>query len=674
MMALLLVVSLGVFAYSARRRWLLMTIGSTPGPDDIADPDRRMGLMMRLAFGQQRLRRYQPAGFAHMAIFFGFLVLLLRSLILFARGFTTDPDFGYWLFDHGSALGNVYGLIKDIYIVLVVVGALIFLYLRLVNKTKRMTQSSEAVGILVIIVVMMIADVLYDGAVTVQRAGGADITFSIWEPLGTLAALGVMQHVGESANTFLMHCGFWAHVVLVLLFLNMLPFTKHFHVITAIPNVYLADLKPAGKLRTIDDLEGRVEREETLGVRRIDQLGWKAILDLYSCTECGRCTDQCPANRTGKKLSPKQLTINLRNFLYQHEPLLIRQADNGDDKAAHRVDLVPAVIDEESLWACTTCGACETECPVLIGYVDTIVDLRRHLVMERGEYPAPLQEAYTGLEVTGSPYSVDASQRLEWAEGLDVPVRSEIENGDDLEVLLWVGCAPAADERSRNTARAVAQLLNAAGVKWAVLGPEEQCTGDVARRSGNEYLFQILAQANIEVLNGYGTKRILTICPHCFNTLKHEYPDFGGSYEVLHHTEYLARLVTEGRLKITQPVEDQSVVYHDSCYLGRYNDIYDSPRDLLRKVPGLTVLEANASRDRGMCCGAGGGQMFKEEEQGSERVNIARTEQLLATGAGTIATACPFCTRMLSDGLNEKERAEDVSQRDIAEILLEAVG
>lgn len=630
---------------------------------------------MRVAFGQQRLRRYQPAGFAHMAIFFGFLVLLLRSLILFARGFTGNQQFGYWLFDQGTVLGNVYGLIKDVYIVLVLVGSFIFLYLRLIAKTKRMTQSVEGVAILLIIIVMMIADVLYDSTVTRFLAAPGPVSFSIWEPLGSLMAIGMLQHTGETVTSILMHTGFWTHVGLVLLFLNMLPFTKHFHVITAIPNVYLSDLKPPGKLRTIDDLEGRVEREETLGVRRIDQLGWKAILDLYSCTECGRCTDQCPANRTGKQLSPKQLTINLRDFLIHHAPVLIRQASGGgvgDNDEPHHADLVPTVIGEESLWACTTCGACETECPVLIGYVDTIVNLRRHLVMERGEFPGPLQEAYTGLEVTGSPYSVDASQRLAWAEGLDVPVRSAVPDGDQLEVLLWVGCAPAADERSRHTVRAVAQLLNTAGVKWAVLGPEEHCTGDVARRSGNEYLFQMLAQANIDVLNKYGTKRILTICPHCFNTLKHEYPDFGGVYDVMHHTEYLAKLVENGRLKLTKSVSPQSVVYHDSCYLGRYNGIYDSPRELLKRVPGVTVVQAKASRDRGMCCGAGGGQMFKEEEPGTERVNIARTEQLLQTGANTIATACPFCTRMLSNGLNMKNRA-DVLQRDIAEILLETV-
>jgi Fe-S oxidoreductase/nitrate reductase gamma subunit len=660
-MAVLLLAALGWFAWSMMRRWRLMAIGA--GCLSFDHVGTRLRLTLRYALGQRRMSRYPLAGLAHKAIFFGFLVLLVRGLILFARGFTEDPGFGFWILDHGTVLGNVYGLIKDVYVVLVILGTLVFLYYRLVARLPRMTLSFEGVVILLIILAMMVADAVYDGGsrVVIARAMDADLPpFSIWEPLGSALAP-VLGGLPGAAATTLWHVAFWSHVSLILIFLNILPYTKHFHVITAIPNVFGQDLTPTGRLRPIEDLEGRVEREETLGVRRIDQLERKGILDLYTCTECGRCTDHCPASRTGKVLSPKQLTIDLRDHLYENAGQLIGKPESG-------VDLVGGVIEPEVLWACTTCGACEQECPVLISYVDKIVDLRRHLVQERGEFPAPLQEAFGSMEVTGSPYGVSSDERLVWAEGLEVPLRSEV---DAPEVLFWVGCAAATDERAKAVARAMARLLDLAGVKWAVLGPEEGCTGDVARRAGNEYLFQAMAQQNVEILNGYDTKRIVTACPHCYNTLAHEYPDFGGTYEVVHHTDELAKLVAEGRLKPARSVEAR-VVYHDSCYLGRYNDIYESPRDLLNSIPGVTVVEASDSRDRGMCCGAGGGQMFKEEEEGTQRVSAARTRQLLDTGADTIGTACPFCKRMITDALNADDKT-DIEQLDLAEILLRSV-
>lgn len=686
-MFLILVGGLLFFAYSASRRWRLLRVGgSAPSRRTDRVAERTRGVF-RLAFGQERLRRYPLAGFAHQAIFFGFLVLLLRSLILFARGFVDDPDFGWWLFDSGTRLGNFYSLVKDVYVALVIVGTLIFLYYRLILKPERMSHGFEGILILLIILVMMIADVVYDGAnqivIANQNAGGSTVglTFLIWEPLGSMIA-SMLKSAPDSVVAFVRHTGFWTHVALVLAFLNLLPYSKHFHVITAIPNVYLRDLEPGGKLESVDDIEGKIEHEETLGIRRINQFSIHDILDFYTCTECGRCTDYCPAARTGKMLSPKQIITNLRDVLYANENALLKtesstteDSDDGKDadftSPAYLEDLVPSVVSDRMLWACTTCGACEQECPVMIDHVQRIVDLRRHLVMERGECPATLQEAFQSMEVTGSPYGVDGSERLQWVSGLDVPVRSEVEGS--IDILFWVGCAPATDERAKKVARAMAQLLNLAGVEWAVLGHEERCTGDVARRAGNEFLFQMMAPQNIEILNGYETKRILTICPHCYNTLKHEYPEFGGNYEVVHHTDYLAELIATGKLKPEAPV-DAAVVYHDSCYLGRYNGIYDSPRDLLKSIPGVTVVEPqDDTRDRGMCCGAGGGQMFKEDEPGTERINFARTDQLCATHADTIATACPFCMRMMTDALNTKEKTDEVRQLDLAEILLQSV-
>jgi Fe-S oxidoreductase/nitrate reductase gamma subunit len=650
--------AVGVFAVSASRRWRLMMIGAGGKPPFAIDSvGARTRGTLQLAFGQKKLTRYPLAGLAHKAIFFGFLVLLIRSLILFARGFLDDPGFGYWLLDDGTLLGNIYGLIKDIYIVLVLIGVGVFLYLRLIIKPKRMTLGLEGIIILLIIGVMMVADVLYDGAGMILHPPEGPM----WaEPLGSLLA-SAMQGLPESTVSTIWQSGFWTHVVLVLLFLNLLPYSKHFHIITAVPNVFFRNLKPKGRLEPIQDLEGRVEREETLGLRKISEFTPKQILELYSCTECGRCTDQCPAALTGKMLSPKQLTMDLRNHLYDSAGTLM---SGGEE-----VDLVPAVIDPEVIWACTTCGACVEECPVMIPPADSIIDMRRHLVQELGEFPESLQQACQGMEMAGSPYGVGPEERMAWAEGLDVPIRAEV---GEVDILLWVGCAPSVDERSKRVARATAELLNRAGIKWAVLGHEERCTGDVARRIGNEYLFQMMAEANIELLDGYETKRILTICPHCYNTLQNEYPDFGGHYEVMHHTEFLADLVATGTL-VPESQIDRTVVYHDSCYLGRLNEIYDPPRSLLSSIPGVQLVEAERSRDRGMCCGAGGGQMFKEDEPGNERISQARFRQLAETGADTICTACPFCMRMMTDA-SAADSSQNIGQVDPAEMLLESLG
>jgi len=696
-MILVLVVSVGYFAWQAARRWRLMTLG--PGESRFDHIGERLARTWRFAFAQQRMRRYPAAGLAHLAIFFGFLVLLINSLILFGRGFSLG--FNFWgLFAHDFWLGAVYSFFKDVFIVLVIIGTLVFFYYRLVVRLKRMTLSAEGALILLIIFVMMIADVVYWGADEVHHARAAlhAVAFSWASPAGSVMAL-ALQGVGEGALTFFWHAGFWMHTCLVLLFLNLLPQSKHFHVITAIPNVFLQNLGPKGRLPKIEDIEGKIEREETLGLTRIDQLTWKAVLDLYTCTECGRCTDHCPANQTGKLLSPKHLTLAMRDYLYHNEQKLVvasngrtvGQAPEGEASAepsssgvaaaqqelrapeaarpASSADpLVPEFIKPEVLWACVTCFACETECPVFISYVDKIVDLRRNLVMEKSEFPAELQNAFQGIERNANPWSFPPDQRAAWTEGLDVPRMMEKQEAD---VLLWGGCSASFDERAKKIARATACLLKAAGVDFAILGEEEMCTGDPARRAGNEFLFQMMAQTNIETLNKYKFNKIVTVCPHCYNTLGNEYPDFGGKYTVVHHSQLLSQLVRQGKLKPRNPVNSR-VVYHDSCYLGRYNEVYDEPREALRAIPGLTLLEPAKTRDRGMCCGAGGAQMFKEEEHGAERINQRRVQQLLDTGAQTVASACPFCQRMLIDGLADKSR-EDVPELDIAELLWKSV-
>jgi len=676
-MALLLLLGWGIFAYSAYRRWQLMMVGAVANRLD--QPGVRLGKVWTYALMQLRMRRYPLAGAAHMLIFFGFLVLLLRSLILWGRGF--DASFDFWIFGTDQALGKIYSLLKDVFAVLVILGALVFVYYRVIKRLGRMTLSTEALVILGIIVVMMLADIFYDGATIAKHAQAAatSLAFTWYEPAGSVAGM-MVQGLSDGALNWVAHGGFWIHSALVLIFLNLLPYSKHFHVITGIPNVFAQSLDPAGRLPNLADIEGMLEREETLGIKRIDQFSWKSILDFYTCTECGRCSDHCPATKTGKKLSPKHFTIDLRNFLYEHDKDLVaaKAKANGNGESAaeeaeapeYHKDLVDGVIDPEVLWACTSCRACEQECPVFITYVDKIVDMRRYLVQERGEFPNELQTAFRSLESAANPYGFPAEDRSKWAEGLNIKTLAE---HPEAPVLFWIGCAPAFDDRSKKVTVATAKLMQQAGVDFAILGDEEQCSGDAARRAGNEYLFQMFARANVDVLNGYGVdkKTVVTTCPHCFNTLLNEYPDFGGNYDVVHHTSFLAKLIREGRLKPTNRV-DKKVAWHDSCYLGRYNEVYDAPRAALRSIPGLTVLEPKETRDRGMCCGAGGAQMFKEEEHGEERVNERRTEQLLKTSPDCVSSACPFCARMLTDGLAGKER-DDVEQLDVAELLLLSV-
>lgn len=667
-MTALLLLGVGIFLHSAVRRLQLLRCGGTAENRFDRFGERFKGVL-RYVFTQERLRRYPAAGWAHTLIFFGFLVLLPHSLILFGRGFT--PDFDPWPLAKGSTLGGAYVFLKDVFVVLVVIGVAVFTVLRLAVKPKRMTLSSEALLILFIIFTMMIADLLYDGSHAVLHNS---TTFTLAAPAGSAAAM-LLSGLPPDALKVLEQLGFWTHTSLVVIFLNLLPFSKHFHVVTVIPNVFFRDLTPPGRLRPIEDLEGKVEREETLGVAEIGDFSWKARLDFYSCTECGRCSDRCPAANTGKKLSPKLLTAALRDHLYSEADRLRQKtrktnADKttgGESKKDNR-ELTPAVVEPEVLWACTNCRACEQECPLFISYVDKITDLRRHLVLEKSEFPADLQTMFRNLETAGNPWGLPADQRLDWAKGLKVPSVTE---KPDAEYLFWVGCAGAFDDRAKKTVRALARLLNEAEVSYAVLGPDEQCTGDAARRAGNEFLFQMMAQTNVETINGCGIKKIVTACPHCFNTLKNEYPDFGGKWEVLSHTELLRDLLAQGKLKPKRKLPGR-IVFHDSCFLGRGNDIYEAPRAVLRAVSETAPVEIANSRDRGWCCGAGGAQMFKEEEKGEARVNITRTRQLLHADPAVIASACPFCLRMLTDGLNAEEKT-GVEQLDAAELLARAV-
>jgi Fe-S oxidoreductase len=415
--------------------------------------------------------------------------------------------------------------------------------------------------------------------------------------------------------------------------------------------------------------------EDVFGVGKVEQFTFPQLLDMATCTECGRCQDQCPAWNTGKPLSPKLVITDLRDHLFEKAPFLLgevdRAAPDGHDPAVLDRDLVVDVVGEDVLWSCTTCGACVEQCPVDIEHVDTIVDLRRYQVLMESRFPTEAGTMLRNVENSGDPWGLGAGQRLAWTEGLDFEVR--VVDGtvpDDVEYLYWVGCASALEDRARRTARAVARLLHRAGVGFAVLGPRESCTGDPARRLGNEYLYQVQAQRNIETLDQAGVRKVVASCPHCCNTLGREYPDLGGRYEVVHHSELLARLVAEGRLDPSEPF-DATVTYHDPCYLGRHARVYEAPRGVLAAVPGVRQVEMRRCRERGFCCGAGGSRMWMEERIG-RRVNLERTDEALATGADVVGTACPYCMVMLDDAVRGRQAegaAEGVRVLDVAQVL-----
>ncbi|MFQ5904006.1 MAG: (Fe-S)-binding protein, partial [Candidatus Binatia bacterium] len=436
--------------------------------------------------------------------------------------------------------------------------------------------------------------------------------------------------------------------------------SKHFHIITAIPNVFFRKLEPAGALNIMD-----LENVETYGTSRINQFTWKQLLDMYSCTECGRCSSVCPATASGKPLAPRQLLLDLRDYLYSQEKEVAQKKSQDKDGDGVGTNIVGEnLIPDDVLWACTTCRACEEACPVLIEYVDKIVDMRRHLVQEEARFPSELNRTFKGMETQSNPWGIGQENRDAWAEGLGVPRLSEHPNA---EYLYYVGCAGSFDDRNKKATLALAKILKKAGVSFAVLGKEELCNGETARRIGNEYLFQTMARGLIDILEKYGAKKILTNCPHCFNTLKNEYPQLGGKYEVTHAAEFVHKLIRDGKIALEQELPHK-VTYHDSCYYGRYNHIYDPPREVIQGIRGTKLQEMKQCRHGAMCCGAGGGWMWMEEPR-DKRVNYIRVQQALETDPEIIAVSCPYCMIMMEDGLKAKGMEEKVKTMDVMELV-----
>jgi len=638
-------------------------------PDNRYDqPFRRLLNVIVIAFGQKKLLREAFAGWMHFFIFWGFVVLLAAILETIGEGFS--PQFTF------SFLGVFYApliFLEELLGVLVTVSVIAALYRRYVMRPKRLQLDVHArIDATIILVLILLIMISMFG----QNASRISLGYSMsarWVSTALSSIFGSSSESRQVQTWF--EIFWWMHILLVLAFLNYLPYSKHFHVVSSIPNVYFSSLHPPGELKPLD-LE--VENVEKFGALDVEDLSWKNLLDGYTCTECGRCTEACPANYTGKPLSPRKIIMDIRDRMQEKGPLLLSMTRGGDDEVRKGIlerTLVHHHIADEELWSCTTCMACVQECPVMIEHVPAIIEMRRGLVLTESNFPPELQPMYQNLERNFTPWAFSYTTRADWAEGLNIKTLAEDSN---VEVLFWVGCAGSFDARYKKVAVAFAKLMQRAGVKFGILGTEEKCTGDPARRTGNEYLAQMLMKENIETLNRYHVAKIVTMCPHCFNTLKNEYRQFGGTFEVVHHTQFIYQLIEAGRLKVSKALSvppssaEGRVTYHDPCYLGRYNSEYDAPRAAIKSIPGLELVEMGRSRDRSFCCGAGGGRMWMEETIG-KRINLERTEEALSLKPDVIATACPFCMTMLSDGVKMKEQEEEVKVRDVAELILEAI-
>jgi len=685
--AAVLLLTLGIFSWTINR--LIKYFKFTRPAFPIRDFGKRFSLMLKVAFGQTKIFRRPVIGFFHALVFWGFCIILFGSVEMVIDGLTGSER-------ALSFLGGFYNFLMasgDIFAVLVAISILVFLSRRLFfhirrfegieMKRKSHLDANTALSLILLLMISLIG--MNTGYSGYSSAEGSEI-HGLY-PVAAFMA-GLFPEASEQSFRLVYEISWWTHILLIFIFANYLPYSKHFHVFMSVPNVFLSRLEPLGKLTNMDNITREVKLmmnpetafsappsdapPERFGIKDAEDATWKNYFDSLSCTECGRCTSVCPANITGKKLSPRKIMMDLRARMKEKGPLMVK---NGRDFNDNR-SLLRDYITEEELWACTTCNACAKECPVNINQPSLIVDMRRYLVLEEASAPGELKSVFNNIENNGAPWQYPAEDRLNWTKDLPfkVPVISELAaEGKKPEYLFWVGCAGAFDDRYKKVVKAFATILDRLKISYAILGSEETCTGDPARRAGNEMLFQMQALQVIEILKAYDVKKIITTCPHCFNVLKNEYPDLGGSYEVINYLQLIQLYLAEGKLALREnALGDASVTYHDPCYLGRANDIYAEPREIVKSVTG-NYVEMKRNHSFALCCGAGGAQMFKEAEKGNKEVFIERTEEALATDAQFIATACPFCMTMITDGLKYKNREDEIKNIDIAELVVQAM-
>jgi Fe-S oxidoreductase len=651
---LFLLVAGAAFGYSGYRFSILVRL--MKAHQGKVSPFKEIGARIATAIanvlGQKAVLKKNPIGIAHTMIFWGFLVITIGTLEQFVSTLYEPANFEF--IGQTAYMGLMF--LQDIFTAFVLFGVGYACYRRFIIRPEGVGKSRDANIVLAFTASLMVAIFLMNGFHILGRdpfyQNAMPFSHAIAKMLGTL---NFSQDTNLALGTFFK----WVHMFIVLGFTVYIPSSKHLHIVAAGPNTFLRTLPREKAMKPINFEDESVTQ---YGAAKVTDLGWKDALDYYSCTECGRCQDLCPAHNTQKPLTPKMLIIDLKENLYRNKQAVLNQ----------KYDEVTPIIDEnvteDVIWACTSCRACEIACPVFIGHTDKIYDIRRNLVMMESKFPAEVQTVFKNMETNASPWAFAASDRANWAQDLSIKTMAEAEaDKTNLDVLLWVGCAGSYDDRNKKVLRAFVSILKKAGLKFAILGNEEQCTGDPARRIGNEYLYQTLAKTNIETLNRYNVKKIVTACPHCFNTIKNEYKDFGGNYEVFHHSQFIARLIGEGKIKPSKSF-DETVTFHDSCYLGRWNSVYEEPRAVIASLPSTRMVEMKSNHDQSMCCGAGGGRMWMEEKIG-KRINIARVEQALETKAGVVASSCPFCMTMLTDGVKSKDMQDKVRVLDIAELI-----
>jgi Fe-S oxidoreductase len=647
--------------------------------------------VFRVALGQSKMVKRPIAGFLHVIVYVGFVIINIEVLEILIDGiFGTHrilakiiPDWSY-----NFLIGGF-----EILAIGVWIACVIFLIRRNIVKVPRVSDINELKGfpfrdaniILMTEVFLMTAfltmntcdGILQSRNYTHYFTAGAFPISSFLRPMLSQLSSANLEIIERTA--------WWAHILGILAFLNYLVISKHFHIILSFPNVYYSKIIPQAEFNTLENITREVKLMldpnanvpeaipgQKFGAKDIFDLNWLQLMNAYSCTECGRCTSVCPANQTGKKLSPRKIMMDTRDRLEE----IGRNMDQHGKDFRDEKSLLHDYISQEEIMACTTCNACVQECPVNIDPLSIIVDLRRFLVMEESKMSNEWTSMNSNIETNGAPWKFAAHDRMNWAEGLEIPTMADVQaKGEEAEILFWVGCAGSFDDRYKSVTRSFAKILKEANVKFAVLGMEETCNGDPAKRSGNEFLAEMQAMTNIQTLATYGVKKIVTACPHCFNILKNEYPALGGNYEVIHHSAFLSQLLAEGKIKIEEenPLKGKSITYHDSCYIGRGNGIYEAPRNVIESFKA-DLKEMKKCRANGMCCGAGGAQVFQEEMPGNKRVNVARTEQALETKAEIIASACPFCMTMFEDGIKNKNAEEKIKVKDIAELIAEAKG
>ena len=676
--------ALYLFIYLVKTRISFIKLGKKEEFDQKVK--ERLQKIWVYVFGQKKLLKDKKSGAIHVMLFYGFILVQFGAIDFIWKGLVPGSHLPF------GPLYPGFTFFQELVTFIILVAVVWAFYRRYIEKLVRLKGGLKNGLVLIFIGSLMLSVLFGNGMLQIWHGSEP-----VWtEPIASVVALG-LSWIGETASIVLFYVAWWIHLLVLLVFLVYIPQSKHAHLIAGPVNVFLNRLDAPGKLRPIDFED---DSQESFGVGKISDFTQFQLIDLYACVECGRCTNMCPATGTGKMLSPMDLIVKMRDHLTNYGAAVTSQSPwvpqtmfkntignqlamqaqslGAKESAATTIfnqSLIGDVITEEEIWACTTCRNCEDQCPVMNEHVEKIIDLRRYLVMTEGKMNPDQQWALQNIERQGNPWGLNRKDREKWRElreDVHVPTVKELKKeGKDFEYLFWVGAMGSYDSRSQKIALSFAKLLNEAGVSFAILGNREKNSGDTARRLGNEFLFQELATANIAEFEKHHVKKIVTIDPHAYNIFKNEYPDFGFEGEVYHHTELLYELVKEGRLKPVHPV-NETITFHDSCYLGRYNDVYDPPREILKTIKGVKLVEMERNREDAMCCGAGGGLMWAEEDTG-QRINVARTEQALKVNPTTIGSGCPYCLTMLSDGTKAKEVENVVKTYDVAEILEKAV-